>query len=521
MERIYGFALNTLTGLPAPGATITVYDGGTLNPATIYADNILTPKANPFTADLTNAYWFFYAASGRYDVKVTKAGNPDYTLGDVVVGAIFSLNGLSADTQLLAVGSTGTAPNWVSAGSTHTLHLPLAAAGVTSGLVSNGAQTIAGLKTFSTPIAHGSGGTGLSATPANGQLLIGNGAAYVLANLTGTANQITVTNGAGTITLSLPQNIHSGASPTFLGMTLSGLTANAFLYSGAGGALTSTAAPTNGQLLIGSTGAAPVAANLLAGANITIVNGAGSITISAAGGITSINGLAGPAITIVVGSSGTDVAISAAASTITLNVPNASATARGVISSGTQTIGGQKTFNKVPRFNPGISGSTMVGDSVGGILASTTTAATSGTGEDTLTPFAGISDFLKANTLDGWQEWTGLRFTMGGTILGTAGTKTFRLYVGALAVVVTTALAAATTGNWHMEVMVVRVDAANVKAFGFILAGADQRSQPLNSGGSIAVDLTADKEIKLTGECSAAGDTIFLDGIYIEYLSAP
>lgn len=41
---------------------------------------------------------------------------------------------------------------------------------------------------------------------------------------------------------------------------------------------------TDGQLIIGSTGVAPVASTLTAGAGVSIVNGAGSITISAAGG---------------------------------------------------------------------------------------------------------------------------------------------------------------------------------------------------------------------------------------------
>ena len=41
---------------------------------------------------------------------------------------------------------------------------------------------------------------------------------------------------------------------------------------------------TNGQLLIGSTGANPVAATITAGSNITVTNGAGSITIAASGG---------------------------------------------------------------------------------------------------------------------------------------------------------------------------------------------------------------------------------------------
>lgn len=41
---------------------------------------------------------------------------------------------------------------------------------------------------------------------------------------------------------------------------------------------------TNGQLLIGSTGADPVAATLTAGTNISITNGAGTITVNNTGG---------------------------------------------------------------------------------------------------------------------------------------------------------------------------------------------------------------------------------------------
>jgi hypothetical protein len=59
------------------------------------------------------------------------------------------------------------------------------------------------------------GGTAVTGTPTNGQLLIGNGTGYTLATLTGTASQITVTNGAGTITLSLPQAIATASTPQF------------------------------------------------------------------------------------------------------------------------------------------------------------------------------------------------------------------------------------------------------------------------------------------------------------------
>jgi hypothetical protein len=57
-------------------------------------------------------------------------------------------------------------------------------------------------------------------TMSNGFLPIGNGAGYTLAGITGTANQVNVANGAGSITLSLPQNIHTAATPTFDSMSL-------------------------------------------------------------------------------------------------------------------------------------------------------------------------------------------------------------------------------------------------------------------------------------------------------------
>lgn len=78
----------------------------------------------------------------------------------------------------------------------------------------------------------------------------------------------------------------TGSNPTFgaiagASLTLSALTANAFLYSGTAGLLTSTAAPTDGQLLIGDTGGAPVAATLTGTANqVVVTNGAGSIGLS-------------------------------------------------------------------------------------------------------------------------------------------------------------------------------------------------------------------------------------------------
>jgi trimeric autotransporter adhesin len=62
--------------------------------------------------------------------------------------------------------------------------------------------------------------------------------------------------------------------------TIGTLIANGFLYPTTAGLLTTTSAATNGQLLIGSTGGAPVAASITAGAGINVTNGAGTITLS-------------------------------------------------------------------------------------------------------------------------------------------------------------------------------------------------------------------------------------------------
>lgn len=64
------------------------------------------------------------------------------------------------------------------------------------------------------------------------------------------------------------------------GTSNAALTINGFTYPDGAGSLASTSAATNGQLLVGSTSSAPVAATLTGTANeITVTNGAGSITL--------------------------------------------------------------------------------------------------------------------------------------------------------------------------------------------------------------------------------------------------
>ena len=74
-----------------------------------------------------------------------------------------------------------------------------------------------------TEVAVLNGGTGQTSYT-NGQLLIGDTTDNTLTKgtISGTPNRITVTNGNGTITLNTPQDIHTEASPTFVGLTLTG-----------------------------------------------------------------------------------------------------------------------------------------------------------------------------------------------------------------------------------------------------------------------------------------------------------
>jgi hypothetical protein len=86
MNRYFAYARVLASGAPLGGATITVYDVGTF--ALIYDDDLPTPtaKANPFIAD-GNGYFFFYAAAGRYDIRIEggSIAHDPYTWGDVVV----------------------------------------------------------------------------------------------------------------------------------------------------------------------------------------------------------------------------------------------------------------------------------------------------------------------------------------------------------------------------------------------------------------------------------------------------
>ncbi len=87
-----------------------------------------------------------------------------------------------------------------------------------------------------------------------------------------------------------------------------------------------------------------------------------SAVITAGGGIQSINALTATAQLLTVGTAGTDFAIVSSVDTHTFNLPDASATARGVVTTDTQTFAGTKTF------------SSTISGSINGNAATATTA---------------------------------------------------------------------------------------------------------------------------------------------------
>lgn len=98
---------------------------------------------------------------------------------------------------------------------------------ITSDLSIGGSLSLTGTLTLS-----GLTASRLTATNASKQLVSSDLSSWVA----GTTNRITVTDDTdGTITLTTPQDIHTGASPSFAGLTLSGLTQNSIPFIGAGG----------------------------------------------------------------------------------------------------------------------------------------------------------------------------------------------------------------------------------------------------------------------------------------------
>lgn len=119
---------------------------------------------------------------------------------------------------------------------------------------------------------------------------------------------------------------------------------------------------------------------------------------SDSGGISSLNGLTEDTQTFAVGSGGSDFAISSSMTTHTFNLPDAGATSRGVVTTGTQTFAGNKTFSgSISASN--LSGTNTGDQDLSSYITSSAVAAGYQPLDSDLTAIAGLSasndDFIQ------------------------------------------------------------------------------------------------------------------------------
>lgn len=189
----------------APWAPATAY---VLDDVVIYSDTLYRRIIGGTTATAPDADNTNWNQVGPGDVPVWDASSYYFLDAMVIYNGYFY--------QRIVAGVTATAPNldltnWID-------------------LKINAAVNITGIL----PVDNGGSGLDASAA-ANGNLLIGNGTGFSLASVTGTANQVAVASGAGSITLSTPQDIHTLATPTFAALTIDNLFLDANTISSTAG----------------------------------------------------------------------------------------------------------------------------------------------------------------------------------------------------------------------------------------------------------------------------------------------
>lgn len=273
---------DTLTNKTATGATNTI-TARLLKSATTEVD--VSAATAPTTGQVLTA------TSGTAATWQTPAAG----------GGVTTLNTQTGATQTFATATTGTDFTIASATNTHTFSIPDASA-TARGLVTTGAQTFAGVKTFSTaPVFSAITNTGTVTLPTATDTLVARATTDTLTNKT-------MTGATNTLTASLLKSATTEVS------------------------VSAATAPTNGQVL-------------------TATSGTTATWQTIATGITSLGTQTGATQTFATATTGTDFTISSATNTHTFAIPTASATARGLVSTAAQTFAGAKTFSTAPVFS--------------------------------------------------------------------------------------------------------------------------------------------------------------------------
>ena len=347
----------TLTGTVTTSGSLTL--GGTLSGVSLTTQVSGTlPIANGGTGSTSTTYCSLSTnvtgtlpvANGGTGVATTPTngqlliGNgTNYSVATITAGSGVTVTNSAGGITIAATGSGGTVTSVAGTGTVNGLTLTgtvTASGSLTLGGTLSGVSLTSAV-TGTLPI--GNGGTGITSTPTNGQLMIGNGTGYTAATITA-GSGVSVTNSAGGITIAA-----TGGGGTVTSVSGSGGTTGLTL---AGGPITGTGTLTiagtlavaNGGTGATSAGAALTSLGAYAATNPSgFTSNAGTVTSAS---VASANGFAGtvatatttPAITITTSITGivkgNGTAISAATAGTDYVAPGG---ALGTPSSGTLT----------------------------------------------------------------------------------------------------------------------------------------------------------------------------------------
>lgn len=170
--------------------------------------------------------------AGTLAVANGGTGQTTYTNGQLLIGNSTG-NTLTKATLTAGTGVTitnGAGSITISATGSGTVTSVNASGGTTGMSFSGGPITTSGTLTMAGTLAVANGGTALTSTPSNGQLLVGNGSGYTLATLTA-GTGISISNGSGSITIT-----NTGGLPTMnivTGTTQSAAAGNQYVLTNA------------------------------------------------------------------------------------------------------------------------------------------------------------------------------------------------------------------------------------------------------------------------------------------------